>query len=93
VDPDNRRAVDFPLRERLLEDVAARTAAAGADRRALCRYLVETWRDGRVKLYVIREALGLRRDLPALFLGGAYQALQARGERSEHLALLTPERP
>jgi (1->4)-alpha-D-glucan 1-alpha-D-glucosylmutase len=41
-----------------------------------------------VKLYVIREALGLRRDLPALFLGGAYQALQARGERSEHLVAL-----
>jgi (1->4)-alpha-D-glucan 1-alpha-D-glucosylmutase len=50
--------------------------------------LLETWRDGRVKLDVIREALGLRRERPDLFPPGAYQALQARGERSGHLGAL-----
>ena len=84
VDPDNRRAVDWELRARLLQELL--TAIAGAaDRAALAHELVKTKDDGRVKLYLIREALAFRRARRALFEQGDYRPLEARGVWAEHV--------
>jgi (1->4)-alpha-D-glucan 1-alpha-D-glucosylmutase len=85
VDPDNRRPVDFAARARLLDDLAARIAAAGDDLSALVRELLESWPDGRVKLHLIHRALAFRRAEPALFVAGDYRALSPAGERAEHV--------
>ena len=73
VDPDNRRPVDFPSRERSL-------AAAGdpAD-------LLASWRDGRVKQAIIARALALRESAPGLFTTGIYMPLQVDGAASHHI--------
>jgi isoamylase len=71
VDPDNRRPVDFARRQALLEALDAR----GAPTAALARELVATYPDGRIKLHLVRMALRLRREQPALFLEGAYTPL------------------
>jgi len=84
VDPDNRRPVDFTLRRRLLDDLD-RALAATSDRPGFAFDLLQDKDDGRVKLYLIREALALRRARPALFAGGGYRALEARGPLAEHL--------
>jgi len=84
VDPDNRRPVDFTLRRRLLDDLD-RALAATSDRPGFAFDLLQDKDDGRVKLYLIREALALRRSRPALFAGGGYRALEARGPLAEHL--------
>jgi len=84
VDPDNRRPVDFALRRRTLEALTAEIEQAG-DLAALARTLVETKEDGRVKLYVIRQALALRRARPALFRDGDYRPLEARGPLAAHV--------
>src|SRR5487761_1092745 len=47
VDPDNRRPVDFALRRKLLGELQSQ---AEGDLAALSRSLLESWRDGRIKL-------------------------------------------
>jgi (1->4)-alpha-D-glucan 1-alpha-D-glucosylmutase len=85
VDPDNRRPVDFTRRAALLAELESRVAAAGADLRGLAGELLEARRDGRVKLYVIWQALAARRRHPALQPGGGYRPLPVTGERAEHV--------
>jgi (1->4)-alpha-D-glucan 1-alpha-D-glucosylmutase len=82
VDPDNRRAVDFAARARLLDDLQSREAPRAAD---LLSDLLDNWPDGRVKLYVTYKALHARRANPALFTAGAYIPLAVTGHRSDHV--------
>jgi len=95
VDPDNRRPVDWALRRRHLDALAARCAAgkgdAGDDPAGespspvppeLLAELMASWRDGRVKLWVTWRALTLRRRRRELFLEGSYLPLQAAGEHA-----------
>jgi (1->4)-alpha-D-glucan 1-alpha-D-glucosylmutase len=91
VDPDNRRPVDYALRQRLLTDLQGRLAAPEADRRALCQELLADTADGRIKLYIIQAALSLRRDQPDLFANGGYRGLEARGDRWHHVCAMARE--
>lgn len=84
VDPDNRRPVDFELRSRLLAGLAAEIDAR-PDRAGLAAELARKPEDGRVKLYVIRQALACRRARAALFAGGEYRPLDAEGPLAEHV--------
>jgi (1->4)-alpha-D-glucan 1-alpha-D-glucosylmutase len=84
VDPDNRRPVDFERRRTLLGELGAALDAAPA-RAGLLGELLAHLEDGRAKLYLIREALRLRREHPALFEQGDYTALDVQGPRAEHL--------
>ena len=73
VDPDNRRPVDYAVREKFLKQLE----------RSIPRpeELLENLADGRAKLHVIRTGLALRRRWPALFQGGEYVPLYADGAR------------
>src|SRR5437867_10134279 len=84
VDPDNRRPVDWALRRRLLGELE-RALASTSDRAGFAFGLFKEKEDGRVKLYIIREALALRRARPTLIAAGDYRALEARGALAEHL--------
>ena len=80
VDPDNRSPVDFDLRRELLArmkqlPVTAETAAA----------LMQEFDNSDVKMWVTMLCLGLRRQFPAVFRGGAYLPLHAAGERRENV--------
>jgi (1->4)-alpha-D-glucan 1-alpha-D-glucosylmutase len=85
VDPDNRRPVDFVQRRRLLAQVQAIGVLEPAARQRAIRDLLESWSDGRVKLYVTCRTLELRRRSAALFRDGRYQPLAVRGDCAEHL--------
>jgi (1->4)-alpha-D-glucan 1-alpha-D-glucosylmutase len=82
VDPDNRRPVDYKKRAQALEDVEAK---ASQDRAALIRDLAKTPEDGKIKLFVIREALEVRKEIPKVFLEGRYEPLLTRGGRAPHV--------
>jgi (1->4)-alpha-D-glucan 1-alpha-D-glucosylmutase len=84
VDPDNRRPVDYERRRRALAELDAR-AADDAGRAALAAELLEGAADGRIKLYMVAEALRHRRAKPRLYTTGAYTPLEARGARAAHL--------
>jgi (1->4)-alpha-D-glucan 1-alpha-D-glucosylmutase len=90
VDPDNRRPVDYDLRSRLLAEL--QTRIAGGDLGPLARDLVGAWPDGRIKLYIIHQALGCRRRLPVLFQLGDYVPLAATGEHADHLVAFARRR-
>jgi (1->4)-alpha-D-glucan 1-alpha-D-glucosylmutase len=74
VDPDNRRPVDFALRERLLREPPADW-----------RELAKEWRDGRIKLALTRQLLRVRHGFPDLFQHGAYEPLPVSGAHAGHV--------
>jgi (1->4)-alpha-D-glucan 1-alpha-D-glucosylmutase len=85
VDPDNRRPVDYSLREELLDLLEAHPAAVlWSDFRAI----------GLPKLLVVQRGLALRRRLPEAFEGpDTYRPLDTRGPRAQHaLAFLRGDR-
>ncbi|CAN5354247.1 malto-oligosyltrehalose synthase [soil metagenome] len=90
VDPDNRRPVDYTLRRRLLGELQERLG--GGEHRALARELVREWEDGRIKMYLIHLALGLRGKHPQLFAEGEYLPLEGRGARAEHVVAFARRR-
>jgi (1->4)-alpha-D-glucan 1-alpha-D-glucosylmutase len=77
VDPDNRRPVDFAARVALLNELRRRIADGNLT--ALARDLMAHWEDGRIKLYVVHQALHCRRRSPELFQAGTYVPLQTGG--------------
>lgn len=75
VDPDNRRPVDFDARARLLEELPHLSPAQIRERAD----------EGLPKLWVVHQALALRRRHPEWFRpDAAYTPLQATGERAGH---------
>jgi (1->4)-alpha-D-glucan 1-alpha-D-glucosylmutase len=74
VDPDNRRAVDFELRWRKLGEGPSDWPNLAAH-----------WRDGRIKLALTRQLLGLRHRFPDLFQRGSYEPLPVAGPHAEHV--------
>jgi (1->4)-alpha-D-glucan 1-alpha-D-glucosylmutase len=75
VDPDNRRPVNYCARIRLLEAVPG----------AAIHTLMENWRDGGIKLFVLSKLLALRTAEADLFASGEYEALLATGVRADRL--------
>jgi (1->4)-alpha-D-glucan 1-alpha-D-glucosylmutase len=73
VDPDNRRPVDFSMRQNVLSDVRT------------FEDKVTQWQDGAIKQHVIRQALMLRQENPDLFIKGEYIPLQVTGAKAAHL--------
>ncbi len=75
VDPDNRRPVDFALRQRLLAGLKALPVE-------------EVWRrrdEGLPKLWLIQRVLALRAQRPNLLVGSSsYEAISARGAKAKH---------
>jgi (1->4)-alpha-D-glucan 1-alpha-D-glucosylmutase len=83
VDPDNRRTVDYRRRVELLDQVEGALEAAaspppadGTGAAGTVRQWLDTWPDGRIKLYVTACALRLRRAHPGVFLRGTYEPLR-----------------
>jgi (1->4)-alpha-D-glucan 1-alpha-D-glucosylmutase len=89
VDPDNRRPVDYALRQRLLTELDHRAEAGNLP--ALCAELLNTYQDGRIKMWTTMQALRLRRDRRDLFHLGRYRALHAIGPRQQHLVAFARE--
>jgi (1->4)-alpha-D-glucan 1-alpha-D-glucosylmutase len=74
VDPDNRRAVDYAARRKILSRVAGGELPPVDD-------------TGAAKLLLVHKALTLRRERPELFDG--YRALRAEGLGAEHVIAFT----
>jgi (1->4)-alpha-D-glucan 1-alpha-D-glucosylmutase len=80
VDPDNRRPVDYALRQQMFN----RVRESSGDPDALAR-LLETPEDGRLKLHLIWKTLSLRQQQPDLFHQGEYLPLTVTGPRADHV--------
>jgi (1->4)-alpha-D-glucan 1-alpha-D-glucosylmutase len=73
VDPDNRRPVNYNLRAQMLESLAGATPAE----------LMQTWPDGRIKMFLTQGVLRLRTENSELFQRGEYLPLSASGTFAE----------
>jgi (1->4)-alpha-D-glucan 1-alpha-D-glucosylmutase len=73
VDPDNRQPVDFDARAAALVEIA---------RLENWRALTKTWPDGRIKLALAHQLNALRVEMPGVFQGGGYRALDVTGHDS-----------
>src|ERR1700761_537583 len=82
VDPDNRRPVDFAIREAAITDLAGRLKVPD-ERPALFKMLMDEWQDGRAKLATTSLLLALRREEPELFDKSDYQPLVIEGDQSD----------
>ena len=79
-DPDNRTPVDFDLRTRILEEM---TRICPVPCVSACADMLNNWREGRLKLYLTKEALHFRRSHRDLFLRGEYLPLESAGDHRE----------
>ncbi|MBW2431344.1 MAG: malto-oligosyltrehalose synthase [Deltaproteobacteria bacterium] len=82
VDPDNRRPVDFEKRKRYLAEIMN---SFSSDPLHLIRELITDRRSGRIKLFLIAQALRTRNEYAALFQDGSYVQLAAAGRYKAHV--------
>src|SRR5712671_3312203 len=77
VDPDNRRPVDYALRQKLLASLGRKSFSPNG--------LLENLTDGRAKLHVIARGLSVRKELAELFRAPSYVPLYADSGREENI--------
>jgi (1->4)-alpha-D-glucan 1-alpha-D-glucosylmutase len=80
VDPDNRRAVRFDERRKLLDRIKS-----SEDKKKLCAELLDDIGSGGIKLHVTHAALTARREHAELFRRGDYESIAG----GEHLFAFT----
>jgi (1->4)-alpha-D-glucan 1-alpha-D-glucosylmutase len=74
VDPDNRRPVDYEVRQRMLAEVKERSP----------NDLWQASHTGQIKLFLIWRALQFRRRHSELFSCGSYLPLSIKGPKESH---------
>jgi len=85
VDPDNRRPVDFNIRQELLSGLEDAVGQNDESLVALARELANNPRDPKLKLFVTWRMLQFRRLYADLFLRGEYLPLSVEGTAAMHL--------
>ena len=76
VDPDNRRPVDFAVRESMIRPDAGEISWAA---------LLRNWRTGEIKLQLMRTLLHLRARYRDVFERGDYHGMETRHRFAEHV--------
>jgi (1->4)-alpha-D-glucan 1-alpha-D-glucosylmutase len=88
VDPDNRRPVDYELRNRMLTEIK------GIKEEGLKDYInnaIQLPGDGKIKIYVMYKALQFRNKNYSLFLEGDYVPLRTEGKHKERIVAFARE--
>lgn len=88
VDPDNRRPIDYEKRWGYLTEIKSRFEKEPPD---LIAELLNSPQDGRIKLFLIYQALKARRAYSDLFQRGSYQKLTVVGSLKPHIVAFTRE--
>jgi (1->4)-alpha-D-glucan 1-alpha-D-glucosylmutase len=80
VDPDNRRPVDYPRRQKAFDSIRRMSNTPDT---ASAAELLQTADDGRLKLYIVWKTLCLRKEYPELFQLGEYIPLEIQGAHAD----------
>lgn len=83
VDPDNRRPVDFLYRQTLLKKM--REESAKKSSLDFIESLLQWPEDGKLKLFITKKTLQIRKKLEHLFKLGEYLPLNTQGPKQEHV--------
>src|ERR1700728_1379464 len=87
VDPDNRRPVDYETRRAAL--AALRDRAVSEGEAAVCREVLTSLQDGRVKMWTTHKALQLRNRVPDAYRRGQYVPVEVTKDYAEHALAFT----
>ena len=82
VDPDNRGTVDFEKRRELATTLREAYESQNGQN---IEQLLESWKNGMVKMHVLNRALNARKESPDLFLDGEYLPLEVRGQYKDRV--------
>ncbi|MFH1874150.1 MAG: malto-oligosyltrehalose synthase [Pseudomonadota bacterium] len=82
VDPDNRRPIDFSKRQNYLNEIKTRSVLQKTE---LIKDLLANKEDGRLKLFLIFQALQARNTHADIFLNSTYVPLEISGKHKEHI--------
>ncbi|MDF5727714.1 MAG: malto-oligosyltrehalose synthase [Rhizonema sp. PD38] len=82
VDPDNRRPVDYDIRQSHLQEIKARIQK---DILELITELLAKKEDARIKLFLTIQALKARTEYQDVFQEGSYQPLEVSGKFQDHI--------
>ena len=82
VDPDNRGTIDFEKRRELA--TILREAYESQNGQNI-EHLLESWKDGTVKMHVLNRTLNTRKESPDLFLDGEYLPLEVQGQHKDRV--------
>lgn len=85
VDPDNRRPVDYDLRQRQLHELKKHWEESDKPAKKFLATLLDESSTGMMKLFVIWRALNFRRTQRELFSRGDYIPLKVQGAKERHL--------
>jgi (1->4)-alpha-D-glucan 1-alpha-D-glucosylmutase len=89
VDPDNRRPVDYQIRQAYLKELKEQVDKAGKELAPIIKDLLANMVDGKIKLYVIERVLNSRKDHEQLFRAGSYHRLAASEDKHDHVCAFT----
>ena len=73
VDPDNRRPVDYAWRQQMLQPLAGSRPEE----------ILQSWPDGRIKMFLTQKLLRFRQERSELFRSGNYVPVAATGSLAE----------
>ncbi|TYR31729.1 malto-oligosyltrehalose synthase [Sphingobacterium phlebotomi] len=79
VDPDNRRQVDYTIRQQYLREIGE------LDNNSILPALWQERYNGKIKLWLLNTLLHLRQQYRLLFTEGEYIPLEVKGKYSEHI--------
>jgi len=80
VDPDNRRPVDYSMRQQMIARINKST-----DMDELFGYLFSNMKNGAVKMFLIKKVLGAKKKYRKLFNAGKYSSLNSAGEYNKNI--------
>lgn len=89
VDPDNRRPVNYELRQQYLNEIKS---IKDQELGSYARKLLASKEDGRVKLFTVFRALQLRNQYSEVFTHGEYIPLQVKGKRAGNVIAFARKR-
>jgi (1->4)-alpha-D-glucan 1-alpha-D-glucosylmutase len=89
VDPDNRKPVDFALRQKTLSELKEKFADVGDAAGNFFTTLLRDEPPGAIKLFLIWRVLNFRGSQRELFDQGDYLPLVAIGEKESHVCAFT----
>jgi (1->4)-alpha-D-glucan 1-alpha-D-glucosylmutase len=85
VDPDNRRPVDYPLRQKTLSELKKKFADVGDASGNFFSTLLRDEPSGAMKMFLVWRALNFRATQRELFDRGDYLPLSVTGERQKNV--------
>ncbi|MEZ6138952.1 MAG: malto-oligosyltrehalose synthase [Zavarzinella sp.] len=85
VDPDNRRPVDYSMRQQMLTELVDAEGNLILPTIESCGGMLQNWYDGLLKMWLTTAGLNYRRTHRNLFLHGDYLPLEVRGRFADNL--------